>query len=157
MLEQSHKIRQLISAARLACYETAYAKSISADPIALYQLNCALRECFYPLLQTIEVSFRNSVYTAIALKFNDLNWLRHLRFLQGKEKEVVSKVMQQRASLLMQYIHVLHSWPFATPSLRSARPVFISTLGEKILYSNFLLVRLVFKYTSSTRAQLRIC
>jgi len=88
-----NKLKKLISNDRLKGYTTPFAQLRHKDPIILYKWNCALSESFYPLLQTIEVSFRNSVHQSIVQKFGDENWLWKNALLLAKEKLIVNKVI----------------------------------------------------------------
>ena len=89
------KIEKFLSSTRLGGYKTNFAKLKSSDHIVLYKWNTALSESIYPLLQTIEVAFRNALYNSAAAHFNQQDWLLDSKLLHVMDRNKIDKVVTQ--------------------------------------------------------------
>ena len=88
------KIKEAFSASRIECYRGG--NFCDAEVLAGYLLNSALSEALYPLLQNLEVCFRNEIDRVVSIKFG-VNWiLERPAFLNEKE---ILKINQAKFSL----------------------------------------------------------
>ncbi len=88
------KIKEALSPSRIECYRGGNLSD--TEVLAGYLLNSALSEALYPLLQNLEVCFRNELDRVISINFG-ANWLLdNSTFLNDKE---LLKINQAKTSL----------------------------------------------------------
>lgn len=91
---------QSISYERLSVYgyQSHHSDSQNVAALARYLWNIALSESFYPSIQLCEITLRNQLYTQVAQKFNDIDWLNNAAILVNhRDREDVEAI---RLSLL---------------------------------------------------------
>jgi hypothetical protein len=95
---QQQELRKALSYRRLVSYRISNGDS-HADIFGNYLWNIALSECFYPLLQSYEITLRNHFDHAIYCVYGE-DWLvpttkAHL-FLCDKDREKIQKIIQSQ-------------------------------------------------------------
>jgi len=89
-------LKDKLSSFRLDPYSTYFNCQNEAEALGVYQWNKAVSTAFYPLLQAVEVTLRNSIHNAARLHFSgNSDWFRMNRFPNAK-KYVVKNIYKYR-------------------------------------------------------------
>lgn len=93
-------LKDKLSSFRLDPYSAYFNCQNEAEALGVYQWNKAVSTAFYPLLQAVEVTLRNSIHNAARLHFSgNSEWFRMNKF-QNAKKYVVRNVYKFRGVLV---------------------------------------------------------
>jgi hypothetical protein len=91
-------LKENLSSSRLDPYSTYFNCKNEAEALGIYQWNKAVSTAFYPLLQSVEVTLRNSIHNAAKSHFSgNAEWFLMGRFPNSK-KFVNKKVYKKRGT-----------------------------------------------------------
>jgi hypothetical protein len=95
-------LQRALSPKRLEAYRPQGASD--AHTILNYFWNASICEALFPMLQQLEVAFRNTLHQSIGTVAGDNQWLRNgLSFLDSRENE---KIQEAKASLINQHLPI---------------------------------------------------
>ena len=129
-MQGSNVFGRYLSPRRLASYS-----AHGADAVALYKWNIELSEALYPLLNTVEVSLRNSLHSIIAEHIYDKNWLlnKNSKIMQKLHWHWISKLDANINEMLVKQRldedHLVADLPFG---------FWTTLLGNQFEYKQFL-------------------
>lgn len=86
------RLTTALSTERLAAYQNRLGPTRDLDLFAHYAWNMALSEAFYPALQVLEVTLRNTIHEAVSRRSGRSDWYDDLRIVQfSKDRDMVNQ------------------------------------------------------------------